>query len=540
MSKNVGLILGLGLAAAVFSPLSVVHAQLAPGQGQLTPEEKKKAEEKKKQANPNQAQPQRPVPPGNAPSGQPRANPDVRRGPDPQRAPPPPRPTQVQPQPNPQVTPAPRKEFLPKSNTVPQLPPRPAQITPPSPSQPPAASVPPATSPTAPKAINSEAVPGPMPPATAPAVVPSAKPPQAVIAPTLTSPPATPLLAKPQPEATSKIPAAVLPLAPQSTGVSGGFRPGFQTNAAPVQGLSDIRKGRTQRVENGGKLTVIHETDNRVIIKEGNQTIIRHDDTQRFAKNATNIQSQQRPDGTTQTVVFRPGGVQLVNVVDNSGRLVRRFRRDERGREVTIIDNRRFYRNLGIGLGVGLAIGAVALALRPPEVLIAREKYIVDYDRASDDDIYDTLISEPIERMERGYSLEEIRFSPELRDRMRRIDLDTITFDTGSWDVGQEQFPKLERVARIMRRIIDQRPSEVFLVEGHTDAVGSDVDNLTLSDRRAQAVAEVLSSVFDVPPENLVTQGYGEQFLKVSTRESERTNRRVAIRRITPLMAEDR
>jgi outer membrane protein OmpA-like peptidoglycan-associated protein len=35
-----------------------------------------------------------------------------------------------------------------------------------------------------------------------------------------------------------------------------------------------------------------------------------------------------------------------------------------------------------------------------------------------------------------------------------------------------------------------------------------------------------------------VTQGYGKQFLKIPTQEPERENRRVTIRRITPLIAE--
>jgi outer membrane protein OmpA-like peptidoglycan-associated protein len=39
-----------------------------------------------------------------------------------------------------------------------------------------------------------------------------------------------------------------------------------------------------------------------------------------------------------------------------------------------------------------------------------------------------------------------------------------------------------------------------------------------------------------VPAENLVTQGYGEQYLKVPTQDAERANRRVAARRITPLI----
>ena len=57
-----------------------------------------------------------------------------------------------------------------------------------------------------------------------------------------------------------------------------------------------------------------------------------------------------------------------------------------------------------------------------------------------------------------------------------------------------------------------------------------------LSDRRAESVANVLSEQFEVPPENLVTQGYGEQYLKVQTDAPDRINRRVAVRRITPLM----
>jgi outer membrane protein OmpA-like peptidoglycan-associated protein len=76
----------------------------------------------------------------------------------------------------------------------------------------------------------------------------------------------------------------------------------------------------------------------------------------------------------------------------------------------------------------------------------------------------------------------------------------------------------------------------VFLIEGHTDAVGNDVDNLSLSDRRAQAAAELLTQQFQVPPENLTSQGYGKQFLKIPTDAPEPRNRRVTIRRITPLL----
>jgi outer membrane protein OmpA-like peptidoglycan-associated protein len=184
-------------------------------------------------------------------------------------------------------------------------------------------------------------------------------------------------------------------------------------------------------------------------------------------------------------------------------------------------------------------VGAAIVALAPPVIAIARDKYIVDYGRASDYDLYEALTAPPVERLDRAYALDEIRYSESLRQRMRRVDLDTLTFDFGSWDIDPSQYRNLERIADNINRALENNPDEVFLIEGHTDAVGTEEDNLSLSDRRAQTVAEILTSEFGVPPENLVTQGYGEEYLKVPTERAERANRRIAIRRITPLMAND-
>ena len=341
---------------------------------------------------------------------------------------------------------------------------------------------------------------------------------------------------------------AVLPAAPAPKSTQPGvatspiFAPGYQPPGPPAQHLQDIQKNRTEHTEAGGKRTVIEEPDNRVIIKQDNRVIIRHDETVRLASKASDVRSERRSDGTTETVIVRPGGIQIYNVVDDGGRLVRRYRRDEGGHEINIIDNRRFYRDLGTGLaiavGVGLAAEVIALNLPAPQVDIPPEKYIVDYDHASDEDLDEALGAPPIEHLERGYSLEEVQFNHELRDRMRRIDLDTINFEFGAWDVAPDQYPILERIAAAINRIIDRNPEEVFMIEGYTDAVGSDVDNLSLSDHRAQSVAEVLTDDFGVPPENLVTQGYGEEYLKIPTDGPERANRRVAVRRITPLMSQ--
>ena len=74
-----------------------------------------------------------------------------------------------------------------------------------------------------------------------------------------------------------------------------------------------------------------------------------------------------------------------------------------------------------------------------------------------------------------------------------------------------------------MLALLEQNPAETFLIEGHTDAVGSDLSNLALSDQRAESVAYALTRVYGIPAENLATQGYGERYLKVNTQAAERT-----------------
>ena len=65
--------------------------------------------------------------------------------------------------------------------------------------------------------------------------------------------------------------------------------------------------------------------------------------------------------------------------------------------------------------------------LPPPVIRIPRERYIVEAERASRRaDIYAALIAPPVDRIERRYTLDEIRYSPRLRERMPRVDVDTV------------------------------------------------------------------------------------------------------------------
>ena len=105
----------------------------------------------------------------------------------------------------------------------------------------------------------------------------------------------------------------------------------------------------------------------------------------------------------------------------------------------------------------------------------------------------------PVDRIDRRYSLDEIRYSPSVRMLMPSIDLNTINFETGSWEIPPDQAARLQVIADGLNRAITRNPREVFLIEGHTDAVGNDVDNLSLSDRRAESAAELLTQQFGVP-----------------------------------------
>jgi outer membrane protein OmpA-like peptidoglycan-associated protein len=77
---------------------------------------------------------------------------------------------------------------------------------------------------------------------------------------------------------------------------------------------------------------------------------------------------------------------------------------------------------------------------------------------------------------------------------------------------------------------------EIFLIEGHTDFPGNDEVNERTSLMRAKAVFDFLTLVGSVPRNNLVYHGFGRSQLVIKTEKSEIANRRVEIRRITPLV----
>ncbi len=73
-----------------------------------------------------------------------------------------------------------------------------------------------------------------------------------------------------------------------------------------------------------------------------------------------------------------------------------------------------------------------------------------------------------------------------------------------------------------------------FLVVGHTDAKGSRKYNLDLSQRRADSVAEMLSTTFQIPADRLIAVGLGEEQLQDQGNPTAAVNRRVQLLNIGP------
>ncbi len=85
------------------------------------------------------------------------------------------------------------------------------------------------------------------------------------------------------------------------------------------------------------------------------------------------------------------------------------------------------------------------------------------------------------------------------------VELSGIYFNTGSSVLLPESQPALRNIAQAVL----QSKQPVLDIEGHTDNVGTAQLNQDLSQKRAQAVREVLVVQFGVPPGRLTATGFG-------------------------------
>jgi len=116
-------------------------------------------------------------------------------------------------------------------------------------------------------------------------------------------------------------------------------------------------------------------------------------------------------------------------------------------------------------------------------------------------------------------------------DNIRLIMPNNITFDTARSDL-QASFSE---VLNSIILVLNQYHDTILNIEGHTDSVGSENANLTLSNQRAVAVAQYLISQ-GVANSRVSSQGVGEKY-PVASNETDKgraLNRRVELS-ISPL-----
>jgi outer membrane protein OmpA-like peptidoglycan-associated protein len=110
----------------------------------------------------------------------------------------------------------------------------------------------------------------------------------------------------------------------------------------------------------------------------------------------------------------------------------------------------------------------------------------------------------------------------------RSIGMD-IRFQTGSSDLTPEARAQLENLGKVLASRNGRLAAGEIVIEGHTDARGSDELNRRLSAQRAQSVVKHLVAVHGVDAKALKPIGKGKEDLKDSTRPDSELNRRVEL-----------
>lgn len=111
-------------------------------------------------------------------------------------------------------------------------------------------------------------------------------------------------------------------------------------------------------------------------------------------------------------------------------------------------------------------------------------------------------------------------------DRGMLVTLGDVLFETGRAEIK----PNAQTAIAKLAHYLNQHPDRRVLIEGFTDSTGSDATNLTLSQRRSQAVADALRAQ-GVDATRVATRGYGEAYPVASNAStSDRAmNRRVEV-----------
>ena len=100
-----------------------------------------------------------------------------------------------------------------------------------------------------------------------------------------------------------------------------------------------------------------------------------------------------------------------------------------------------------------------------------------------------------------------------------------VEFDTGKSIVKPVYYKEIEKIADIMKKY----PELTVVIEGHTDNLGGKKYNLNLSQKRTEAIKNVLVKKFKIEASRITPKGLGfsKPIADNSTKEGRKSNRRV-------------
>lgn len=157
-----------------------------------------------------------------------------------------------------------------------------------------------------------------------------------------------------------------------------------------------------------------------------------------------------------------------------------------------------------------------------PEPIIARCKQVANISneciniKAGAYDIAEKCANKALDELTENFSVDDL---------LRAMNLYIIQFASGKYDIPPRNMVFLQRAAGYMKKL---PPSVVVEVGGHTDNVGNDASNQTLSENRAKAVRDALVQ-FGIKAEMLTEKGYGKTKPKTTndTEDGKFQNRRI-------------
>jgi OOP family OmpA-OmpF porin len=106
------------------------------------------------------------------------------------------------------------------------------------------------------------------------------------------------------------------------------------------------------------------------------------------------------------------------------------------------------------------------------------------------------------------------------------LTLGDVLFATGKADLSPEAMRSVDKLVEFLKKYTNRN----VLIEGHTDSVGSDEFNLTLSQKRADSLKEALTGK-GIEEKRITTVGYGKKYPVASndTQGGRQQNRRVEV-----------